>query len=339
MTQPNLQEQIFAIILARYANRADAVAAICELLHLAKDPVYRRLRNETILSPQEIALLAQTYKLSLDALVNGHSDNVVCSFNAFSRRVLSFSDYLENFIADLAQIRKLSNPHFHYATVEIPVLTYNLFPELISFKLYVWGRTTWNLEFLRNRPFDFELVTQPIIRLSRELLDHYIALNSTELWSMNIVDNTLAQIEYHVYSGGFRHYADALVLCDKILEWAEHMKRVAAAGKKFKIDEKPELGQGDIHLYQNEMVHTNNTALITSDYVKMVYSAYCNPNFILSHDSKLCDYTEDWFRTVISKSNLISQAAEKNRDVFFQGMTRKVDRVKQRIMTHIQENE
>lgn len=340
MQQKNLQDQLFEIILSRYPRRADAVDDLIQLLNLGKDPIYRRLRSDTFLSPQELTTLALHYRISLDELVIGQSDNVVCNFNAFSRRVTGFSDYLENFIADLEQVRRLPNAHLHYASVEIPVLTYAFLPELISFKLYVWGRTTWNLEFVRQRQFDFDLVTPPVIRLSERLLDLYISLESTELWSVNIMDNTLAQIEYHVYSDGFHNPEDALLLCDKLTEWVAHLKAVGTAGKKFRVGEKTEDGIGSIRIFYNEMVHTNNTALITSDVGRVVYSAFCNPNFIKSTDPRLCAYTEDWFNNVVSKSSPISVgASEKNRDWFFRELGKKIERAKARIRLHIEEGQ
>ncbi len=339
MPQFDLQDRIFDLILSRYPRRVDAVDALCDLLHSSKDPVYRRLRGDTALSPAELTLLAQHYQLSLDALVFGQSDNLVCSFNAFSSQVKDFADYLGGFVADFDQIRRLPGVHFYYASAEIPVMTYNFVPELISFKLYIWGRTTWNLESLRQRPFDFDLVTPPVLRLSQAVLDHYLHIPSTELWSLNIVDNTLSQIEYHVYSGGFRHAQDAVLLCDKLVVWAHHLKAMAAAGRKFPLNGKPSEAMGEFHLYHNELVFTNNTALVSSDVGKGVYSAFCNPNFLKSTDPKLGDYTEAWFRSVIAKSNPISTTAEKSRDWFFQGLVKKIERVKQRILTHIDENE
>ena len=41
---------------------------------------------------------------------------------------------------------------------------------------------------------------------------------------------------------------------------------------------------------------------------------------------------------VIAKSTPISQSAEKNRDWFFRELTRKIERVKQRIQMHIEDN-
>lgn len=338
MTKPNLQEQLFEHILARYPRRADAVEDLCQILNATKDPVYRRIRGDTFLSPQELTTLALHYRISLDSLVTGHSDHVLCEFNAFSRKLTDFADYLESFAADFEQIRRLPNAHLLYASAEVPVFTYSLFPELISFKLYIWGRTIWDLEYLRNRPFDFDLVTQPVIRLSQSVLQHYLKLNSTELWSAHLVDNTVAQIEHTLYSGGFRNAQNAIDLCKKMMEWAAHMKSLAAVGRKFNIGEKPENGQGAFNLYHNEMVYTNITGLVTSDVGRMVYSAFCNPNFLKSTDTKLCDYTEDWFGRIIAKSNGITQSAEGNRDWFFRELTKKIERAIQRMLLHIEEN-
>lgn len=338
MTRPTLQEQLFEHILARYPRRADAVEALCQILNTTKDPVYRRLRGDTFLSPQELSTLALHFRISLDALVVGQSDNVLCNFSAFSHKLTDFTDYLEGFAADFEQMRRLPNAHLLYASVEVPVFTYSLFPELISFKLYIWGRTTWDFEYLRQRAFDFDLVTQPVIRLSQTVLRHYLNVNSTELWSAHLVDNTVAQIEHTLYSGGFRNPQDAIVLCEKMMDWAAHMKAVAAAGRKFNIGEKAENGSGLFNLYHNEMVYTNITGLVTSDVGRIVYSAFCNPNFLKSTDAKLCDYTESWFGHIIAKSNNISQIAEGSRDWFFRELTKKIERSKQRIQLYIEEN-
>lgn len=338
MLQSTLQDQIFEIILTRFPRRADAVDALCDLLNLAKDPIYRRLRGDTPLLPQELGLLSQHFNISLDALVIGQSDNVVFDFNAFSRKISSFSDYLASMNADFAHIHKMPNAHLYFASAELTVFTYSLFPELIAFKLYGWGRTTWNLEWLRDRPFSFDLITQPVIRESQVMLQQYLALPSTELWTVQIMDNTLAQIEYHLYAGGFRDPKDALVLIDRLQDWTSHMKAITIAGRKFNIGEKAELGRGPFQLFYNEMVYANIAALITSDVGRLLYTAYCTPNFLKSTDTRLCDYTQNWFELITAKSTALTHSADKNRDWFFREISQKVERRRQRLLLHLEEN-
>lgn len=338
MLQPTIQDQLFEIILSRFARRADAVDQLCELLNLAKDPIYRRLRGDTFLSPQEISLLAQHFRISLDALIIGQSDNVVFDYNAFSRKINSFSDYLASMNEDFEQIHRMPNAHLYYASAEMPVFTFSLFPELMAFKLYGWARTTWNLEWLRDRQFSFDLITQPVIRESQAMLLQYLKLPSTELWTAQIVDNTLAQIEYHLYAGGFRDPKDALVLVDRVQDWISHMKAVTSAGCKFNVGENASLGGGKFQLFYNEMVYANITALITSDVGRLSYTAYCTPNFLKSSDNRLCDYTQNWFDIITAKSTPLTHAADKNRDWFFREIGLKVERRKQRIVLHIEEH-
>jgi len=338
MLQPTIQDQIFEIILSRFARRADAVDALCDLLNLAKDPIYRRLRGDTPLLPQELALLSRHYRISLDTLIIGQSDNVVFDFNAFSRKISSFSDYFSALNGDLEQINKMPNAHLYYTSSELPLFTYCLFPELIAFKLYLWGRTTWNLEWLRDRQFSFDIINQPVIRESQITVQNYLRLPGTELWTTQIMDNSLAQIEYHVYAGGFRDANDALVLIDRLQDWIIHMKAMTAAGLKFNIGESPGAGHAPFNLFYNEMVYANIAALITSDVGRMAYTGYCTPNFLKSSDARLCDYTQKFFDSITAKATPLSHSADKNRDWFFREIVQKVERRKQRILLHIEEN-
>lgn len=333
-----LQIKLLDLIADRYPTRTDCVDALCQILHCSRDSIYRRMRGDTVLSPDEIATLTRRYAVSLDALIYGESDNVVCNFNAFSRKITDFERYLQHYVTDLETMRRLPGVRIYFASAEAPVFSYMYFPEVIGFKLYAWGRTTWNLDYLRNRPFDLDLLTPPVVRLIRDIRDSYNAVDTTELWSLGNVDNTLSQIEYHAQAGGFRDPADALLLCDKLLAWANHMKSVAAAGRKFNPGSQPlDSSGGVLDLYHNEMVYTNNTFLSISEAANAVYTTLANPNFLRSTDPKLCAYMEEWFESLISKSTLMTHTAEKSRDWFFQRLVKKIEAARRRVEVHLEE--
>jgi len=337
MPQASLQERLFSAVAARYPKRADAVDNISTVLNMSPDAVYRRLRGDTLLSPTEMEALCLHYRLSMDALIFGQSDLVISRYNAISRPVTTYQDYVDNFAADLGQARLLPGAHLYFASVEISVFTYMFFPELIRFKLYVWGRTTWDLPVSNNHPFAFDLVPEPVLRAADQIAEHYLHLPSTELWSISICDNTLAQIENHLYSGGFRNRQDALLLCDTLRLWALHMKAMATAGGKFRPGADPESRAADFQLYHNEMVYNNITALLRSDVLRIVYTAFCNPNFLTSSDEKMARFTEHWFDSVLAKSTQISRQSESKRNWFFQELMKKIDRVQKRIELHLEE--
>ncbi|MFZ4634080.1 MAG: hypothetical protein ACOYNO_07735 [Saprospiraceae bacterium] len=337
MPQASLQERLFSAIAARYPKRADAVDNISTVLNISQDAVYRRLRGDTLLSPNEIESLCIHYRLSIDALIFGHSDLVISQYSAISKPVTTYQDYVDNFASDLGQARLLPGAHLYFASVEIPVFSYMFFPELIRFKLYIWGRTTWNLPVSNQHPFAFDLVPEPVLRAANQAAEHYLLLPSTELWSVSICDNTLAQIENNLYSGGFRNRHDALLLCDKLRAWALHMKAMATAGGKFRPGADPESSAADFQLYHNEMVYNNITALLRSDVLRIVYTAFCNPNFLTSTDEKMSDFTERWFHNVLAKSTQISRQSESKRNWFFQELMKKIDRVQKRIELLLEE--
>lgn len=332
------QNRFLDRVLEKFKNKSEAVEELASLLSVGKDAVYRRLRGETFLTPDEMHLLATTYHISLDTLTFETSDTVCLSFNVFKRKPKNFYDFINWLYNQLQEVRKAPGSSFYYASQEIPIFHYTYFPELICFKLYVWGLTTWDFPFLHNRPFTFDLVPPDVVEISRKINGLYNQVPTTELWSLNILDNTLNQIEYVATVEQFANPRDALVLCEKVLELVRHMRKMAEAGKKCVANEMV-IPQGAVfHLYHNEMVYTNNTFLIRSEVGKMLITTFCNPNFFQTTDERLCDFTEEWLENIIQKSSSISAHSAKNRNWFFNKMEKKVKAAQHRIELIVEEN-
>lgn len=326
------QNQIFAEILNRFPKRSVAVDALSELLGVQKDAIYRRLRGDTLLTPEEIALLTRHFQLSLDALVNKDADRVYFSFSPFSRTVSNVGDYLNGILEDLQRVQQLPDVKVFYASFEIPFFYYAYFPELISFKLFIWGKTVWELEYLKDRPFDLDIISYPDEKVSEQILKTFTQLDTIEIWSSNICDNTLSQIEFFTNSGGFKNPEDAYLLCDKLEGLVEQWRKMAALGTKFPLDNfTPEMARGSFSLHQQEMLITSNTILVSSPATKVLFPIISNPNYLRTTDQRMCDYQEEWFRKAISKSTSLSMQNEKSRDAFFNIMVRKINATRRRI--------
>ena len=332
MRRKTLQDFLFESILARFPNRSNAVESISEMFGLGKDSIYRRLRGDTLLTPDEIGQLAQAFNISLDAYIFENNNTVFFRYSPFTRQVKEFSDYLDQIHTDLELIAKLPNPKILYVSAEIPIFHYCLIPEIIAFKLYVWGRTFWEFDYLKDRQFNFDLISYPVIKMSEELTKLYRNIPSVELWNSNITDFTLSQIEYHVMSGGFSDPNDALILCDRLRDLMEHMRNLAKHGRKSLVDTKPEDSSGaSFDLYHNEMVYANNTIIVMTDKGKAVYTAFGNPNFLKSTDIKMCEYSENWFMNLTQKSIPMSNHTEKSRSWFFNNIRKKIEMARKRI--------
>ena len=327
----NLQELIFEKIVSKFSKKAEAVEVLSKLLSTGKDAVYRRLRGDTTLVPEELSMLAKYFNISIDALIFEKVNTVFFNFNTFAQEIKSYQDYLVGIQQKFDKIATLDKPKLYYASAEIPMFHYCFFPELIGFKLYVWGRTIWDLDFVRDKSFDFDLMPFPAIRMSENLLDAYLNLDSVELWSLNIVDTTLNQIEYTLESGNFEKATDALVLCDKLTELTRHMQNMATGASKFLLDGSLDSSTSSFDLFHNEMMYTNNTFFINSTNERIVFSTFTSPNFIFSSDQKICNHVEGWFLRLLTKSNPISSSAEKGRNWFFNGLRQRIILSKNRI--------
>ena len=336
MKRKTIQDFLFESILDRFPNRSSAVEAISEMFSLGKDAIYRRMRGDSLLTPDEIGQLAKAFDISLDAFVFENNNTVFFRYSPFTRQVKEFSDYLNQIHSDLELISKLPKSKILYVSAEIPIFHYCLIPEIIAFKLYVWGRTFWGIEYLQERQFDFDLVVYPVIKITEELTKIYRDIPSVELWNSNIVDFTLSQIEYHVISGGFANPEDALTLCDHLNNLMDHMSSLAKYGQKSLVGSNIKESAGaSFELFHNEMVYANNTIIVSTDKGKAVYTAFANPNFLKSTDRKMCDYTENWFLNLTQKSIPMSNHAEKNRNWFFQNIKKKIEIARKRIEAQI----
>lgn len=331
-----LQTRLLEQITNKYQRKSEAVDMLSSLLSIGKDAVYRRLRGDTLLTPDEISLLAKEFHISLDSLVLDNTSSVFFNFNAFTQKINSTSDYLNGILTDLRQIRRLPDVEILYASSEIPFFYYSFFPELIGFKLYVFGRTIWDLDYLKQRKFHFDLLPYHDIEMTKEILENFISIDTTELWSFNIFDNTLNQIEYHCSSGQFENMEDALILLDRLKDLSAHMRRMAEEGRKFKINGDPETGS-KFNLYHNEMIYTNNNIFVKSPHYKAVFSTFASPNFLRSTDPRMFEFMSDWFLKVQKRSNSISEQAERDRNAFYHGIERRIASTRRRIETQLQD--
>ena len=334
----NLQQALFDQILSRFPNKTAAVAEIGEVLNLGRDTVYRRMRGDSILTPDELSELARAFHISLDELIFEHNNTIFFTYNAFSQQSTNLESYLKTFLDELKRAQEAGNPCFYYASAEWPLFQSLFLPELISFKLFIWGRTVIDFPFLQQLKFEFSLIPEPILRLTREMLLCYIELPSIELWSRNIIDNTLNQIYYQLKMDSFKEPLDAILLCDKLEELTDHMQKMAAAGRKSLLHIPPDSNSGaTFDLYHNEMVHTNNTILSTTTEGNVLFTTLGNPNFLKSKDRYLTEHMEGWFKKVITRSNSISQHAEKSRGIYFMTLRKKIEQMRSKIKHYLQQ--
>ena len=327
----SIQEKLFDKIIQQHSKKSEAIDAIQSLLKISRDGTYRRMRGETLLSPDEMRDLAIRYNISLDELAFHGADIVFVSYNVFEAETQNFLEFTSNLNKMLKQVNGLANIELINASDEMPIFQLMRFPELFAFKLYVWGVNTWQFDHLQNTQFRTNLVSPDVLKIAAENVKLYDSIDTTELWDLGVMDKTLNQIESCTMDDQFADPKLALQLCDQLMELFQHIRKVTEKGIKFPLGENGDNGKGKFNLHYNEMATTGNTFLIKSSKTKFVIAAFCSPNFFRSHDQRLCNYTENWLKNIIDRSTPMSGARGKRRNRYFNRLEKKIAQTKKRI--------
>lgn len=333
-----LQSLFFEKILLQFHKRKDGILDIAKTLDTSRDSVYRRIGSVTPLTPEELEILAVRYKISVDALIYKDHNAVLFEYRPIVKPIRSFDEYLNRILKDLEKIYALHDRKLYYASsADFPIFFYFLSPELTSMKMYIWGRMMWDFDYLKDYPFDFEIVPLSTHLLAKELIRLYMRIPSVDVWGVNILENTLNQIDYMFNIGAFRENSDALVLCDKLIELIHLLRTMAEVGKKGTSLENIEESKIPFELYLNDIVFTNNTVLSVSEEGKVVFASFDNPNFLKSVDQKFGENTERWFQKLMAQSSLISVNTDRRRRWYFNVLETKVQMLRNRLALSIED--
>ncbi|MCG8328639.1 MAG: hypothetical protein MI974_13185 [Chitinophagales bacterium] len=321
--RPDFQHAIVTQILNKYQKQAQAIDALMKLLQLKKDAVYRRINGERKLTPDEISILAAHYQLDINKIVGPIPGNIQFSFNHLQQPVKGYMDYLIQLETTTNAMLQVDGLKVYYATQEIPIFLYMLWPELVAFKFYIHGLTSWSLDYVKDTPFSFGLIPFHELEIARKMAIEYQRIDSIELWSPTILDNTINQIRFVADIGQFKSKKDALDICHYLEELIQFAQQSTERGYKRK-----DSAEGFFHLYSNELASTGNTILAVGENRKQLYTSFATPNFLVTDDEALCDYMEGWFQIFIKRSVYISQHSGAATTRFFAQMKEKVKRLR-----------
>jgi transcriptional regulator with XRE-family HTH domain len=322
-----LQILLFDLIRERVKDPKYWIDEIAGKLNLSKSAVYKKVNATSSLSLEELSDLLIIYDISFDQLIRPETPTINFTFPNLTNPIRSFLDFILPLKDLIEKYTSLPDSEVEYATQELPIFYWLLDRDLCYFKLYTFARTLWELEEYQKTPFSLNGYSGEAI-IKREAIDSasaYFDIPSTEFWNENILNNTLNQIKYFVKSGLFSELQDALTICLGLKKMILHIREMAKAGKKFMPGTEPTKNHPEFRLFHNEIAHTNNTILVQSDTLEAVFSTYDSPNFIVSQDERLVDYTRTWFEKLKTYSQPVSKEAAKSRLFLFNQIIKKID--------------
>lgn len=329
-----LQRKIFEIIETSSKNPKDLKDELAGVLSISKGAIYKRINGTTAISLADLAILVKRYNINFDSLINPERKSIRFMFPQIERKIVSFFEYVNTFKAAVDSFASLPNPQIYYATNELPFFYYFLDKDLTYFKFYIYAKTVWGLESYKERNLslnEFNEGHTVMSQLNESLAIYYNELPNIEFWNENVLNNTLNQIVYFLTTGHFELPEEAFILCDKLDELMVHVEKMAAEGKKFMPGKEPTDQSPDFNMYYNEISHTNNLLLIENTLQSAIFTSYDNPNYIMSTDKELVEYTLGWFKKIQRSSLPISKDAERTRKDMFRKIHKRIDSTRSEI--------
>lgn len=291
---------------------------IADLLGVSNDSVYRRMRGETALTIEEIALLCKNYRISFDSFIQEQDASYVnFRYNPMEQGNNDFKSYFSGMLSDINKVAQFENKRIIFAAEDVPVFQHFAFPELTSFKMFYWNKSIICADGFENKKFTLDAIDEELIEIAQSIFDKYATIPSVEIWSDDTANSTLKQIEFYWESGVFDSKETALLICDLFGKVISRIKSQAELCAKTGRDGEISSSENSYLLYQSDVMIGNNCILVEAGSIKSTYLSYHTFNTIQTTNQKFCEETDEWLQNLMKKSNLISGVAEKNRYRYF----------------------
>ncbi|MFT5970897.1 MAG: transcriptional regulator with XRE-family HTH domain [Flavobacteriales bacterium] len=327
ITQNTAQLRLMSHLKAALPDNISLVEELADLLQLSNDSAYRRIRGETTVSIDELAVICKYFKLSFDTFIgNNDTGKVTFSYHRLNSGEVSYKDYLLNVLKDLQTMLSFDEKKMIYAAEDIPVFYQFHHPELAAFKMFYWQKSIMGLPEFENKQFDLESIDPEIIKISEQILECYLQIPSVEIWNDETVNSTLMQIEFYWDAGILKSKEDALAICDHVGTMFENIVKQAETSKKG-------LGMDDNYaLYQSDVMIGTNCIIVETNGIKSSYLSFHTFNTMSTSNAHFCDETDIWLNNLLKKSNLISGVAEKQRYKFFKRINNSLQKLRDKIL-------
>lgn len=299
------------------------VHELSDLLKISTDSAYRRIRGETLLSIDEIIILCDHFNVSFDAFSRAETDMVTFGYKSIENKPGNLLEYLQGIYADLSKIKAFPDSHVTYACQDIPVFYHYNHAEIAAFKFFYWMRSIMNIPELDNQKYSVELVDPEIFTVARNIYNLYAGVNSTEIWTDATIQSTIKQIGFYWESGIFNNKHEALSVCESLRTEITDIQKQAENATRLHRD--TNISPKKYELYFSEIEITNNCVLVNLGLAKAVYLSHFSFYTMKTMNDIYCTETENWLKSFIKKTTLISGSSEKTRYQFFNKMFISID--------------
>lgn len=325
MDDNSIQKELFLHIKNALPPHISMVDEIGTLLNISYDSVYRRIRGEKPVTLNELKLLCEHFHLSLDQVLQLHTDKVLFTDMEANGGVTSFKDYLQGVLMQLQYFNSFKEKEMLYLSKDIPVFYFFYSKELAAFKSFFWSKSILNDPAFADLTFNLKSFdVAPFFELGQKLITEYNKMPCKELWNYESINSTILQIQYYKDSGVFESEEDYFKVLDACDVMLQHIQKQVEKGRKF-LPGTGEAGYGaPLKMYINEIILGNNSIMVQGDDTRIAVINHIVLKYISTTDKKFTDKAFANFNNLLSRSLLISETGEKDRNKFFKVLKEKI---------------
>ncbi len=331
----DIQSRIFAIIKSKIDGKDNIGHVLGELLNISPDAVYRRSRNETPLTINEIEKLCTHFHLSFDALLGQSENAVVFNYNPLHYYDFSLEGYLQGMLTPFRQLRECTNPYLIITSNNISIFQLLNFPRLSRFRLYFWAKTHLHLDEYKDKKYREERVTDSAFEMGAEILDAYVQTPTIECYDPEFLKGFIRQIQYYSNARLFEDPNHALVLLDDVKQMTDHIMEQINIGRKFKHRDEPDNLGSTYDVYLNETINADNTFYYSSDEIEGIYISHNLMNYLHTTAPSYVSETKSILDKQIANSSMISKVNEKQRNALFHKLYKNIESVRNQILVDL----
>lgn len=247
------QQQIIFLrqVRARLGPDIHFAEELAETLHISTDSAYRRMRGQTAMTFQEVALLSRKYNLSIDALLGQQLDTVSFQFTPLKASLPGFHEYLRNLQDQLLSLQDIDNSELYCASSDLPLFHYFAYPALTAFKIYFWLRVYCKAPDVCEKHYERQLIPEELVNRARQAYQAYLPLHSKEIIHPSALDTSLQEIHWCLDRQLIRRKGEALELVRQVNLLFKNLKAQIQKGAKPDPDPYQQKG-GKLALYVNQ---------------------------------------------------------------------------------------
>lgn len=331
MDKRNFQFRVFQSIKGKAPAEASLAADLAELLGISVDSAYRRLRGEKIISIDELFLICQYYKLSLDQLLDLNTGMICFQGNYLDPKTFRFDDYATSLLQAMRYMESFKQKELVYICKDVPIFHHFHLREIAAFKWFFWLKTYFQFPEFEKRKFKISDFPDEIFKTEQNVLNIYNSIPSTEIWSIENMNVFFRQIEFYRDGNVFESDEDAFKLYEILEKLWDHLEKQAAAGFKYNISDPVKKPLGEYKMYFNEVLLGDNSILAILDGVKQAYYSHTTINFMTTRDVTFTEYLFQHVQNQMKRSTLISSVSEKERSKFFRIIRERIKKRKDAI--------